>query len=301
MEKLSFHFAEILHFLPPIRPHCSACINGFAVITALRVKLPHTVSNYISALRSIHHVLDLPFDSFSDFSLCLTLRGLHRSMIYVSQWKRPITIQMLYQFAEILLPGGHINNICLLACILVGFFSFFRSSNLLPKSTSTSDFNPLRQLSRGSFRFYDGGVVLTVFYTKSHQFPNEPLCIPISQIPNSSICPVATLQCHFKTFSKRTSNSPAFLIQDNSCVRSLTVCDLWAAIKDLVTLLCLDPTLYSTHSLRRGGATFAFSSGIPSELIKLQGDWHSQAYEVYLTLPIIDRIQFCSQKIQSLV
>ena len=28
---------------------------------------------------------------------------------------------MLYQFAETLLPGGHINNICLLAYILVGF------------------------------------------------------------------------------------------------------------------------------------------------------------------------------------
>ena len=163
-------------------PASTDSLNGFAVITALRVKSPHTVSNYISALKSIHHVLALPLDSFSYFYLRLTQRGLHRSMIYVSQRKRPITIHMLYQFAEILLPGGHINNICLLASILVGFFSFFRSSNLLPNSTSKSDFNPLRQLSRGSFRFYDGGVVLTVFYTKSCQFPNETLYIPIPRI-----------------------------------------------------------------------------------------------------------------------
>ena len=217
-------------------------------------------------------------------------------------------VQLLFKCCTSLLKysyqGGTLTT-SVYTCRYFGrFFSFFRSSNLLPKSTSKSDFHPLRQLSRGSFRFYDGGVVLNVFYTKSHQFPNEPLCIPIPRIPNSPICPVATLQRHFKTFSKRTSNSPAFLIQDNSHVRSLTVCDLRAAIKDLVTLLCLDPTLYSTHSLRRGGATFAFSSGIPSELIKLQGDWHSQAYEVYLTLPIVDRIRFCSQisqKIQSLM
>ena len=76
-------------------PASTDSLNGFAVITALQVKSPHTVSNYISALKSIHHVLDLPPDSFSDFSLCLTLRGLHRSMICVSQWKHPITIQML--------------------------------------------------------------------------------------------------------------------------------------------------------------------------------------------------------------
>ena len=162
-------------------PASTDSLKGFAVITALQVKSPHTVSNYISALKSIHHVLDLSLDSFSDFSLLLTLLGLDRSMIYVFQQKHPITIQMLYQFAEILLlgGGGHINSICLLACILVGFFSFFRSSNLLPKSTSKSDFNLLRQLSRGPFRFYNRGVVLTVFYTKSCQFSNELLCIPI--------------------------------------------------------------------------------------------------------------------------
>ena len=102
-------------------PASTDSLNGFAIITALRAKSSHTVSNYISALKLIHHVLDLPLDSFSDFSLLLTLRGLHRSMIYVFQQKCSITIQMLYQFAEILLPGGHINNICLLACILVGF------------------------------------------------------------------------------------------------------------------------------------------------------------------------------------
>ena len=55
-------------------PASTDSLNGFAVITALRVKSPHTVSNYISAFKSIHHVLDLPLDSFSNLSLCLTLR-----------------------------------------------------------------------------------------------------------------------------------------------------------------------------------------------------------------------------------
>ena len=154
-------------------PASTDSLNRFAVITALRVKSPHTVSNYISALKSIHHVPDFPLDSFSDFSLRLTLWGLYRSMIYVSQWKRPITIQMLYQFAKILLPGGHTNNICLLACILVGFFSFFRSSNLLPKSTSKSDFSPLRQLSRGSFSSMTGGSYSPFFIPKVISSPRS--------------------------------------------------------------------------------------------------------------------------------
>ena len=48
--------------------------------------------------------------------------------------------------------------------------------------------------------------------------------------------------------------------------------------------LHLDPSHFSPHSFRRGGATFAFDCHIPSEIIKLQGDWQSDAYLVYLEL-----------------
>ena len=32
---------------------------------------------------------------------------------------------------------------------------------------------------------------------------------------------------------------------------------------------------YACHSFRRGGASFAFCAGLPVELIKILGDWHS--------------------------
>ena len=172
------------------------------------------------------------------------------------------------------------------------FLLLFRSSN--PLSKSQGQFNSLRQLSRPSFRFYPWDVVLSVFCTKNRQFPDEPLCIPILKIKNSVICPVQTLQQHLKQFPAPPS-SPAFLVRENSRIRSLSVAELRTAIKSLVSILLLDPRHYSTHSLCRGGATFAFTSGLPSELIKLQGDWHSQAYEVYLMLPLQDRIRFCTQ------
>ena len=41
---------------------------------------------------------------------------------------------------------------------------------------------------------------------------------------------------------------------------------------------------FSPHSFGRGGATFAFYCGLPAELIKLQGDWRSDAYLVYLEM-----------------
>lgn len=38
---------------------------------------------------------------------------------------------------------------------------------------------------------------------------------------------------------------------------------------------------YTGHSFRRGGATYAFRSGVPGELIQVMGDWKSDAYKRY--------------------
>ena len=42
--------------------------------------------------------------------------------------------------------------------------------------------------------------------------------------------------------------------------------------------------LYSPHSFRRGGDSFAFRCNVPAELIQRQGDWQSDAYLIYLEM-----------------
>jgi hypothetical protein len=53
-------------------------------------------------------------------------------------------------------------------------------------------------------------------------------------------------------------------------------------LKACLTQLGIDPTKYSGHSFRRGGASFALECGLPPDLIKAQGDWKSDAYHSYL-------------------
>ena len=65
----------------------------------------------------------------------------------------------------------------------------------------------------------------------------------------------------------------------------------------------ISPVNYSGHSFRRGGASFAFSCGIPSDLIKIQRDWSSDAYLRYLTSPLSSRqklVLSMSQHIQKI-
>ena len=62
-------------------------------------------------------------------------------------------------------------------------------------------------------------------------------------------------------------------------------------IKSSVARLGLDPGLFSSHSLCRAGASWAFAAQVPGELIKMQGDWTSEAYLHYLEFSIAERCQ----------
>ena len=69
------------------------------------------------------------------------------------------------------------------ATILLGFFMMLRSSNLVPKSASS--FSQLKQLSQDSIKFMQLGLVAVVKWSKTIQFRQKTLFIPIPAIPGS--------------------------------------------------------------------------------------------------------------------
>ncbi len=56
-------------------------------------------------------------------------------------------------------------------------------------------------------------------------------------------------------------------------------------LKGWVRKMGMDPNDVSGHSLRRGGATYAMHCGVPTEVIKAQGDWASDCYLLYCIIP----------------
>ena len=50
------------------------------------------------------------------------------------------------------------------------------------------------------------------------------------------------------------------------------------------------PSQVNGHSFRPGGATLAFQTQIPAELIKHLGDWQSDVYRPYIHIPVKDRM-----------
>ena len=53
-------------------------------------------------------------------------------------------------------------------------------------------------------------------------------------------------------------------------------------LKKVVAAAGIDPSTYSIHSFRRGGATFAVDSGASVEAVKAQGNWRSNCYQKYM-------------------
>ena len=53
-------------------------------------------------------------------------------------------------------------------------------------------------------------------------------------------------------------------------------------LKQLLFIGGQDPSRFSSHSFRRGGACWALQCGVPGEVIQQFGDWKSDAYKDYL-------------------
>ena len=116
------------------------------------------------------------------------------------------------------------------------------------------------------------------------------LIILLPSIPGSTHCP-ATALLHFFSLVPASPSAPLFCLPATSGYRPITFATFSTCLKRLISTIGLDPAHYSPHSFRRGGATFAFQSGVPEHLMKLHGDWRSDAFRAYLALPLETRSQ----------
>ena len=173
------------------------------------------------------------------------------------------------------------------AACLVAFYSFFRKSTLLAKSPLLS--------CKTEFCIRDliispTSALLNVKHTKTLQFFNRLVQVPLPHIPLSPLCPISALHKLLPLLSGAPLSASLFSYPLPSGTYSHLT---YASFSKLLTTVLIEagisPYQYSGHSFRRGGASFAFSCGIPSDLIKIQGDWSSDAYLRYLTSPLSSR------------
>ena len=88
-----------------------------------------------------------------------------------------------------------------------------------------------------------------------------------------------------------SDDDPAFGIRSrSSSLVPVTYRQLQGKIKSLMAKTGRAPELYSSHSFRRGGCSWAFKSGVPTDLIQQHGDWLSDCYKAYLTFDFGEKL-----------
>lgn len=238
-----------------------------------------SIRQYLNIIRLLHLDAGLPNPLDNNWYISSILKGVKRVKGNTVTQKLPITIDILTGILTKLNLQLSLDR-CFWAACLVAFFSFFRKSNLLIQSRTS--FDPTRHLCVSDIEFTTQGVVLTVRWSKVIQFRERHLFIPLPHIPNSVFCPSSALLLLTLECPAAPTPAPLFRYKDQSATSALTQSAFTLKLRHCLTALGYPADKFTGHSFRRGGASFALQCGLPTDLIKLQGDWSSNAYERYL-------------------
>ena len=250
-----------------------------------------SVRQYLNIVRLLHLEAGQPNPLSQSWYLASILKGCRRKIGDRVKQKLPITVDILKGILSVL-DFAKPFDLCFWAACLVAFFSFFRKSNLLVPSGGK--FDAQKHLFCSDVHFKTFGAVLSVRWSKTIQFKQRVLHVPLPRIKGSPFCPSQALMICLSQLPVTKNPIPLFCYpyknQDKPLTHSMFVSHLRACL----VKLGINPSLISGHSFRRGGASFSMQCGIPSELIKLQGDWNSNAYERYLDPSFSMRVQLAS-------
>ena len=174
-----------------------------------------------------------------------------------------------------------------------------RLANIVPKSAKS--FDPRRHLTRGDVAVTSHGLLVTFKCTKTIQFGERLLHIPLLRIHDSPLCPVSAYLRMIRVVPARRS-CPVFLIFGPKGLAPLTKRTFVSAFRSyLFTAGISNTQSFRGHSFRRGAASWAFRCGVPGEIIQFYGDWSSDAYKLYLEFSLESNLKIANQLRQAII
>lgn len=272
-------------------PATSKVLAWFAQLLSRSMTAIDTVRNYISGVKLLHVLLDLSCDGFSGFEVKLAIRGLARLNPHKRRQPLPITPAILYKI-HAQLDFTVTEDLVWWVVFLLSFFLMARKSNMVPNSVYSFDGN--KQLLAEDIVVGHGSLLVHLKWSKTNQFGTRRLLIPLVRIPGSVLCPVRAVKLMRETIHFHPK-APAFAVPGRTGLVPLTYLGLTKKLRAVLNAAGLDASLYSSHSFRRGAASYAFSVGVNPLLIQLQGDWVSDSYRRYLEFEVSKRASVSRQ------
>ena len=169
---------------------------------------PSSIPGYLNIIALLHKEFNLPNPPTNNWQLKSLLTGIKRIKGVPPSQKLPITPEILFRIHSQLNLRTSFDASFWAICP-VSFFGILRKSHLLNKSACT--FKPDQQLRRSDFQFCPWGILILVCWSKTIQFREKIVQLPLPYIPGSPLCPATAVQRVLSFTHSATPESQAFM------------------------------------------------------------------------------------------
>ena len=258
-----------------------------------------TLKGDITAILSYHTDMNLPCEAFGLPAFLRLKRGLHMILGERKDSRAPLTVPLLKKILAIM-PANSLGNCLYRAAMTCAVFGLMRLSELVKVQNQ----DPSRLLRMANIDFHEAGhggyLSINLVASKSDlwrkgvSIPLPCVCGNEQDVP----CPKHEVEQYLQ--ARRAAELPTrpmdplwMFAEGNVLIGRQLV----QQMKDLLRLIGVDPTHYTGHSFRKGGAQSAHDAGLPYEVLQYLGRWHSDACKLYYGTPV----QEVAQNLRQLV
>lgn len=280
-----YEFCDIYNL--PNLPADMKQITRFAVYLHLKKLKPETINNYLSGVRTLHALADLPYPNTESLIHRMVLKGIKSQNKNPRKQAEAITPQVLKLISQQVQYSDDLEMVAWVA-VLIGFHCLLRASNLTVRSAQA--FNPQEHLLRQDFRMHKHMLLVHIKWTKTLQYREKKLLIPVIPFADEDINAVKWFHIMVDRI-RAPPSAPAFAVPSKNGLKPLTYSQLAGKLKKWTESCNLDSSRYTSHCLRRGGASWLDEQGVPESVIAVLGDWRTTAFKCYIDSALNTRMR----------
>lgn len=266
-------------------------MNRFAVYLFVNKKLkPSTINNNLAAVRTLHGLMNVTMPAEATFLHQAVLRGLKARHSQPVRRATPMDPDVFRLVKPVVNFKDPLELVAWVA-VLMGFHLLLRASNITAKTRLC--FDPKENLTRKDFRMHHGVMLVHIRWSKTLQYQERKLLIPVIPFVEEDISAIYWFNLMIETIPAGP-DSPAFAVPTKTSggvkLYPLSYNQLSRLLKKWTELAGLKKASFTSHCLRRGGATWLKKRKVEDSVIQAIGDWRTQTFLRYIDSALSTRL-----------
>jgi len=224
-------------------------LSAYTQYLAAHMKAPGTVKNYIYGLQTVSQLKQWSFPALSDSGFKMQFKGIARSLSHAPKRATPLCPPTLLELSKYFNFESSYES-SMWAVVVFGFYMFARLSNLLPPKKGV--FDPKKQLTKNDVKIAQDAVVVEIKWSKVIQLGQRVVTLPLMAIPQSPLCPKQAI-IRASRLSKSKNSHHLFAFSSVNGIENICQSEFISFIRKKLNKAGLNGSMYSGHSMRRGG------------------------------------------------